>query len=100
MISNGILSHYVGMEVALRFVDGGHALGRVEKLGSDFLLLHSDAGGEEKIPLEKIKYIEMKPLGHKEFEGAARTRIDDLIKRGKAKNENDAIEMLKKEFRK
>ncbi len=99
MVSDEILSSYTSSEVTVKFTDNSHKLGRLEKVNGESVLLRLDDGKTEVIPIAHIKYIERKPPGHDEFENAARTSIERLVKSGKAKTEKDAVELLKKTFK-
>lgn len=100
MVSDEILSSFVGFEVTVRFVTKGHISGILETMDKDSILLRMDDGGNRAISRSKIKYIERKPPGSNEFENAIRNELQNLVKNHKAKTEKEAVLLLKRRFNK
>ncbi len=99
MLSDEILSSYIGSEVTVRFLSKGHTSGILSSVDKNSILLRTE-GSDVTIARSKIKYIEHKPPGNKEFEVAIKNALQNLITSGKAKTEKEAVALLKRKFNK
>ncbi len=98
MVHENILSSYVGSEVTIRLQGKKHASGILEQIKKGTAYVKITKKQKRKIPTSEIKGIEGKPFGHGDFEKKVNSLIETMIKRGEAKDEKEAIDLIKKRF--
>ena len=100
MVSDNILSSFVGAEVTVVFLKGGHSSGLLKDIEKSKVILKNDENKLIAILRSKIKYIEHRAPWSKEFEKAVNDSVKKLIKSGKARTEKQAVEIMRKKFEK
>jgi hypothetical protein len=98
MVSEDILSSYVGSEITLFLHGKKRTAGKLEKVEGGRAYLDTTKGEHREMPLSEIKSVERKPEGHGDFEKKVNYLILEMIRKGEAKDEKEAMEILKKKF--
>ncbi|MCL5009597.1 MAG: hypothetical protein M1433_01270 [Candidatus Parvarchaeota archaeon] len=98
MVSENLLSSYIGLEVVLRLPEKKYVIGILEKNDRNSVTLIQDGGKTKKVEISQIKGIEKKPEGHGDFERKVNSIIASMIHKGEASSEKEALEKMKKKL--